>query len=70
MNPIRPALTALCLLCLLWLAGCTTLVATPQRDPPTAAAATAAWARVLQEFVNDRGEVDFPRWPQRRLTWN
>ena len=57
MKPIRHALTALCLL---WLAGCTTLVATPQRDPPTAAAATAAWARVLTDFVNDRGEVDFP----------
>ena len=49
---------------LLWLAlsatGCSTLVPAPALPVPSAAVAQAAWARVLQGFVNERGEVDFP----------
>ena len=41
------------------LAGCATFVATPNVPVPTAPLALAAWARVLERFVNDRGEVDF-----------
>ena len=41
------------------LGGCSTLVPTPQRAAPDAAAAQAAWARVLHRFVNQQGEVDF-----------
>lgn len=41
------------------LAGCATLVPAPPGPAPTAAAAHAAWARVLDSFVNERGEVDF-----------
>jgi len=42
--------------------GCATLVPTPL-GPATEgspAAAMAAWARVLDRYVDDRGEVDFP----------
>ncbi|MDQ2780200.1 MAG: DUF547 domain-containing protein, partial [Pseudomonadota bacterium] len=51
-------------LLLLWLCGCSTLVPVPAgvpvaADEAGATAAQAAWARVLQRFVNDRGEVDF-----------
>jgi len=41
------------------LGGCTTLVPQPTGPVPSASAAHAAWARVLQRFVNARGEVDF-----------
>ncbi len=47
------------------LSGCSTLVPAPTRpssapSSPNAAAAEAAWTRVLQGFVNEQGEVDFP----------
>jgi hypothetical protein len=50
--------------CVLWgwallLAGCSTLVPTPSVPAPAPAAAQAAWSRVLDRFVNQRGEVDF-----------
>jgi hypothetical protein len=41
------------------LVGCTSLVVPPAGPVPTSSAAQAAWARVLQRFVNARGEVDF-----------
>lgn len=34
-------------------------VSAADEPPPTAQAALAAWARVLERFVNERGEVDF-----------
>ena len=40
-------------------AGCTTLVPTPNLPAPTPQAAQAAWASVLSSHVNARGEVDF-----------
>ena len=42
------------------LSGCSTFVRPPAVAAPAAAQANAAWARVLSEFVNDQGEVDFP----------
>ena len=42
------------------LSGCSTLVPAPALSSPTAAVAEAAWAQVLDRFVNDQGEVDFP----------
>jgi hypothetical protein len=44
---------------LLLLAGCSTVVPTPQAASPTPAQAHAAWARVLALHVNAAGEVDF-----------
>lgn len=41
------------------LTACSTLVPAPAAPPATAAAAGAAWARVLQRFVDRQGEVDF-----------
>ena len=41
------------------LGACSTLVATPPGPPVNAADANAAWARVLQRFVDAQGEVDF-----------
>ena len=41
------------------LAGCATRVLAPSAPAATASVALTAWARVLQRFVNDRGEVDF-----------
>jgi len=41
------------------LAGCAVLVPVPQAEPVTGEVALAAYARVLQRFVNGRGEVDF-----------
>ena len=41
------------------LTGCSTLVPAPSLPAPAAADAIAAWSRVLQRFVNQRGEVDF-----------
>ena len=46
-------------LLLVLLASCSTLVPAPHRDVPSAAVAQAAWAQVLQRFVNDKGEVNF-----------
>ena len=48
------------------LAGCSTLVPAPSGPTPTPAAAHAAWARVLVDFVDPRGEVDFEALAQRR----
>ena len=42
------------------LSGCSTLVPAPVLPSPNAAVAEAAWAHVLQRFVNGQGEVDFP----------
>ncbi|MEO6623443.1 MAG: DUF547 domain-containing protein [Burkholderiaceae bacterium] len=42
------------------LSGCSTLVPAPTLPSPSAAVAEAAWTQVLQRFVNDDGEVDFP----------
>lgn len=47
------------LLQVLALAGCATRVTLPQRALLPPAQAQAAWARVLDRFVNERGEVDF-----------
>ena len=47
---------------LLWrlgLGGCATQVALPDAGPVAPAQAAAAWARVLDRFVNPQGEVDF-----------
>jgi hypothetical protein len=41
------------------LSACSTLVRPPSVAAPSASQAQAAWARVLQTFVNDQGEVDF-----------
>ena len=51
----------LLLLAALLLPACSTLVPAPAPliPAPSAATALAAWAQVLQRFVNDRGEVDF-----------
>ena len=42
------------------LGGCSTLVPAPAAPPSTPQAALEAWARVLERFVDERGEVDFP----------
>lgn len=41
------------------LVGCTTLAPVPTGDTPDPATAVAGYGRVLQRFVNDKGEVDF-----------
>ena len=55
--------TATTLLLLLIVSGCATFVSRPQSNQPpghvSAATALASWARVLDQFVNDQGEVDF-----------
>ena len=56
MTQLRYAL----LLLIFALAGCSTLVPAPAVPAPGAAVALAGWARVLQRFVDERGEVDFP----------
>lgn len=53
-------LTRLCLGGLSLLAACSTLVPVPAAPPATAAEANAAWARVLDRYVDVSGEVDFP----------
>ena len=57
------ALAALALSAVLaLLQGCATVVPVPRAEsaaPETAAGAQAAWARVLDRFVNPQGEVDF-----------
>jgi Protein of unknown function, DUF547 len=50
-------LVALCIVAAL--AGCATVVAPPAAPPTNAAQADAAWARVLERFVDARGAVDF-----------
>ena len=50
---------ALLVLTVTLLAGCSTLVATPVAPDATPEAALQAWARVLERFVDERGEVDF-----------
>jgi Protein of unknown function, DUF547 len=49
----------LCLCALSLLGACSTIVPVPSAPPTTPAAADAAWARVLDRFVDARGEVDF-----------
>jgi len=44
---------------LLTLVACTTLAPVPAGDAQDPATASAAYARVLQHFVNETGEVDF-----------
>lgn len=56
---MRRAVRGLLGLVLAWLGGCATLVAPPAAPPASAADATAAWARVLERFVDGRGDVDF-----------
>ena len=51
---------------LVLLSGCSTLVPAPTGQPSTPAAAHAAWARVLDRFVNEQGEVDFEALSQDR----
>lgn len=51
---------------LMLLAGCSTLVPPPSVTAPTLQDANAAWARVLDSRVNDRGEVDFAALAQDR----
>ncbi len=53
---IRRVLAALCIASLV---GCATVVAPPAVAPTTDAQAEAAWARVLDRFVDGRGAVDF-----------
>ena len=53
-------------LMLIALAGCATRVVMPNVSPATAPVAQAAWARVLDRFVNQRGEVDFAALSQDR----
>ena len=48
------------------LVGCSTLVSAPAAPPATPEAALQAWARVLDRFVNERGEVDFAALAQER----
>jgi hypothetical protein len=61
--PHRIAMAALILVAL---AGCATRVAIPSAPVATAPVALAAWARVLERFVNHRGEVDFAALSQDR----
>ena len=53
-------------LALFMLAGCATRVMAPNAPPATAPVALSAWARVLDRFVNARGEVDFASLAQDR----
>jgi Protein of unknown function, DUF547 len=54
------------LLAVFMLAGCATRVLTPNAASATAPVALGAWARVLDRFVNARGEVDFTALAQDR----
>ncbi len=62
---MRALIRGLAALALWALAGCATVVAPPagpavaESGPADDAAANAAWARVLQKFVDDQGRVDF-----------
>ena len=57
---------AVAALMLFTLVGCATFVATPSVPVPTAPVALAAWALVLERFVNEHGEVDFAALAQDR----
>lgn len=48
------------LLLLAVLSGCSTFVPAPTLPSPSASVAEVSWAQVLQRFVDDQGEVDFP----------
>jgi hypothetical protein len=54
------------MLVLFALAGCATRVVMPNAPTASAPVAQAAWARVLDRFVNMRGEVDFAALSQDR----
>jgi Protein of unknown function, DUF547 len=47
-------------------AGCSTIVSAPAAPALPGEPALASWARVLERFVNDRGEVDFAALAQAR----
>ena len=49
------------------LAACSTLAPIPKTDTPDASASLAGYERVLQRFVNERGEVDFAALEKDRL---
>ena len=49
------------------LAGCATRVVMPNAPAATAPVAQSAWARVLERFVNERGDVDFLALSQDRV---
>ena len=67
MGALRTALGAARMAVLFALvSGCSTLVPAPGVPASAPAEAQAAWARVLEEFVNDRGEVDFAALATRR----
>ena len=53
-------------LAMFMLAGCATRVVAPNAPAATASVALSAWARVLDRFVNSRGEVDFTALAQDR----
>lgn len=53
-------LAALWVMVTVLLGGCSTLVPAPVAPPSTPQAALDSWARVLDRFVDERGEVDFP----------
>lgn len=53
-------LAALWLVLAALLGGCSTLVPAPAAPASTPEQALGAWARVLDRFVDARGEVDFP----------
>ena len=55
----RAVAHALVLLLAFTLVGCATRVLAPTAPPATAPVALAAWARVLERFVDARGAVDF-----------
>ncbi len=57
---------AVALLMLIALAGCAIRVLVPDAPPATAPVAQAAWARVLDRFVDERGDVDFAALAQDR----
>lgn len=48
------------------LGGCATIVPPPALATPDPGAAHAAWARVLQSHVDDRGQVDFQALAEQR----
>lgn len=63
---LRRILLVVWLAAWLVLSGCATVVSAPAAPTASAAQADAAWSRVLQRFVNERGEVDFTALAQDR----
>jgi Protein of unknown function, DUF547 len=55
---------------LITLAACSTLAPIPKSDTLNASASLAGYERVLQQFVNDQGEVDFPALQKDRTDLN